>query len=254
MSSGTPPAAADLRTQEVRRLIARAQDGEKVVLATVTALDLCVLGGPKHPFFDEPVARAWLSIGKRQRTKYIDAATRHLVQRGLLLADPAGGHDYAMQPRLGVALAGRCRPGFIITAGIAGPFRPQAVLFALGDATDPLQAIIVETTVSAPAARELGPLGWCYGYTLTSIGTAAHVLADWAVEPVPDKPQTPAGTPRIIARYPPDSSSTPSASLIIRNDGTTTTLSTGQEPPRTCEPAGLPDIMLRLIEEAPYGS
>jgi hypothetical protein len=64
------------RTEAARQLIGRARDGELVDLAVVSALDLCVLGGPRHPLFDEDVARAWLGMGDRQRTKVVDSGDR----------------------------------------------------------------------------------------------------------------------------------------------------------------------------------
>ena len=54
---------APTKTEAARQLIGRARDGELVDLAVVSALDLCVLGGLRHPLFDEDVARAWLRMG-----------------------------------------------------------------------------------------------------------------------------------------------------------------------------------------------
>src|SRR6266567_3178920 len=107
--------AAAERTEAARALIDRAQD-DPVELATVSALDLCVLGAPAHPLFDEPVARAWLRLGNRQRKKFIDSVTQSMVNRGLLIGNrpqtgfQQSGGTYSLQPEMGLMLAARCRP------------------------------------------------------------------------------------------------------------------------------------------------
>jgi hypothetical protein len=60
-----PAYAAAERTAAAQHLIARAQ-AEIVDLVTVSALDLCVLDGPRQPLFEERVAHAWVKLGERQ--------------------------------------------------------------------------------------------------------------------------------------------------------------------------------------------
>ena len=76
--------AAGERTEAARHLIDRAQDG-LVDLVIVTALELCSLGGPAHPLFDQMPARAWTGLGRRQRRQVMDQAAQGLARRGLLL-------------------------------------------------------------------------------------------------------------------------------------------------------------------------
>jgi hypothetical protein len=61
-----------------------------VELVTVSALELCVLGGPRQPLFEEPVAHAWLQLGNRRRKKLIEWVTEGMVDRGLLIEGDAG--------------------------------------------------------------------------------------------------------------------------------------------------------------------
>ncbi len=78
--------AAAERTEAARQLIDRAQ-ADVVDLVTVSALELCVLGGPRHPLFEEAVARAWMQLGNRRREKVIEWVTEGMIKRGLLLED-----------------------------------------------------------------------------------------------------------------------------------------------------------------------
>jgi hypothetical protein len=86
----TPDIAATAveRTEAAQRLIDQAQDAEFVELVTISALELCVLGGPKHPRFDEAVARAWDQLGNRRRKKVMEWVTEGMVKRGLLADNP----------------------------------------------------------------------------------------------------------------------------------------------------------------------
>jgi hypothetical protein len=80
----TPDAAAAAveRTEAAIRLIEQARHSDFVELVTVSALELCVLGGPGHPLFEEPVANAWLQMGNHRRKKLIGWITEGMVKRG----------------------------------------------------------------------------------------------------------------------------------------------------------------------------
>src|SRR5581483_11877192 len=112
-------AAAAGRAEAARILIEAAQ-AEAVDLVTVSALELCALGGPKHPLFEEAAARAWGQLGGRRREKVIEWVTEGMVERGLLIEDNPRtgfwhpGRDYSLKPELGLTLAARCRPAFIV--------------------------------------------------------------------------------------------------------------------------------------------
>ena len=121
--------------------------------------------------------------------------TADLVKRGLLI-DGAPQHrtvqavtSYSFKPELGLMLAARCRPAFVVLAkGERDDLRPLS-LFALGDQADPVRAIVAEVptglppdrAVGYPDTRKLGPLGWIYRYVLVSSVNAADLLARWTM-------------------------------------------------------------------------
>ena len=150
--------AAAERTATARHLIAQAQV-EVVDLVIVSALDLCVLDGPRQPVIEERVAQAWQRMTGRQRGEVTEQVTADLVRRGLLIEDSPEyrarqpGDSYSLKPELGLTLAARCRPVFIVVAkGERRDLRPLC-LFALGDQADPVQAIVAELPAGLPPGR-----------------------------------------------------------------------------------------------------
>ena len=179
----TPDAAAAAaeRTEVAVRLIEQAQHSDFVELVTVSALELCALGGPTHPLFEEPVAHAWDQMGNLRRKKLIGWVTEGMVERGLLIEGDAGfspvskGTAYSLKPALGIALAARCRPAFIITV-TSDPSLRAPRFFALGDQDHPLRGVVVEEPAVLPAdmagdyphVKKFGPLGRMYRHVLLS--------------------------------------------------------------------------------------
>ena len=164
---------------------------------TVSALELCVLGGPRHPLFEEPVAQAWLQLGDRRREKVMEWVTEGMVERGLLHRGRPGparrtrAPTYSLNPALGIALAARCRPAFIIITETRSRHLRAPRFFALGDQDDPVRGVVVEEPAALPAdmagdfpnVKKLGPLGRFYRYVLLSQEKAAEVLAELAISP-----------------------------------------------------------------------
>ena len=224
--------AAAERTDAARNLIDQAQDG-LVDLVILTALELCALGGPAHPLFDEILARAWTRLGRRQRQQVIDQVTEELVRRGLLIdttprTSPGQPiQTCALKPELGLMLAARCRPAFVIVVQ-AEDHNPRTLrFFALGDEAEPVRGFVLEVPAGLPLDRErefpkagkLGPLGWTYRYVLVSRDTAAKILAQWTVSP----PLRPDATPLLgwlVSAWYPDRKNPAGYRLRIRGDGT----------------------------------
>ena len=117
------------RTDAARRLIARAQ-AEAVDLVTVSALEPCVLGGPRHPLFEENAARARVQLSARRRKKIIDSVTGGMAGRGMLIdscprpGSRQRGGTYSLKPAPGVMLAARCRPSPIAVIEAEGLLNP----------------------------------------------------------------------------------------------------------------------------------
>lgn len=227
-----PSVAAAERTETARHLIAQAQ-ADVVDLVTLSALELCVLDAPRHPVFDQRVAQAWTRVNDRRRRKVTEEVTAGLLRRGLLIdaaPQPTAVQDvgsYSFKPELGLMLAARCRPAFVVIAkGERDDLRPLS-LFALGDQADPVQAIVagLPTTLPPdraahhPDTRKLGPLGWIYRHVLVSTANAADLLARWTMAP-PAQPGDVAPVPYLVSAYRPDRHDPGSYHLRVRGDGT----------------------------------
>jgi hypothetical protein len=222
-----PAIAAAERSETARHLIAQAQ-AETVDLVTLSALELCVLDGPRQPLFEERVAHAWLQLGERRRRKIMEEVSAGLVGRGLLIdgspqpeiREPGG--DYGLKPELGLVLAARCRPAFIVIAvGERQGLRPLS-LFALGDQAQPVRGIVAEVPAALPAGypnpRKLGPLGWIYRYVLVSPASAAELLARWTITP-PKESGEAISTRYLVSAYRPDREKPVGYHLGVRGDG-----------------------------------
>jgi hypothetical protein len=246
------------RTDAARHLIGRAQGGELVDLAVVSALDLCALGGPRHALFDEDVARAWLKMGDRQRKKVLDSVTESMLGRGLLIdeglrtsARPRSG-TYALQPELGLMLAARCRPSFIVLVAAEDQDLRTVRLFALGDQAEPVRGFVVEMPAAppqggSPDAGKLGPLGRIYRHVLASPDQAADVLARWTISP-PRRPGTDVPGAYLVSVYHPDQATPTGRRLRVRGDGSRARVEgAGDQDAAEYDVAGLRAVMLGLI-------
>ena len=251
------------RTEAARSLITQAQ--VKVVnLVTLSAIELCVLDGPRQPLFEERVAQAWMQLGDKRRRKLMGEVSAGLVGRGLLIDDSpqpgtrGPGDDYGLKPELGLMLAARCRPSFIvIAAGERRGLRPLS-LFALGDQAQPVRGIVAELPAPLPAGspdpRKLGPLGWIYRYVLVSPSSAAELLARWTITPSTESGEA-TSTQYLVSAYRPDREHPVGYHLGVRGDGARAVVDghgTGcGEPARAEYDLGaLQAIMLELIAEA----
>lgn len=246
------------RTDAARQLIGRAQGGELVDLAVVSALDLCVLGGPRHALFDEDVTRAWLRMGDRQRRKILDSVTESMLGRGLLIdeglrtsARPRSG-SYALQPELGLMLAARCRPSFIVLVAAEDQDLRTVRLFALGDQAEPVRGFVVEMPAAPPQGRspdagKLGPLGRIYRHVLASPDQAADVLARWTISP-PRRPGAEVPGAYLVSVYHPDRKAPTGRRLRVRGDGSRARVEgAGNQDAAGYDVAGLRAVMLDLI-------
>jgi hypothetical protein len=220
-----------LDREAARNLIGQAQNG-LVDLGMVTALELCSLGGPTHPLFDKVPARAWTSLGRQQRRQVTEQATQGLGQRGLLVGTASRtGHGqpvgtYALKPELGLVLAARSRPAFVVIVQAEDRNLRTLRLFALRDQAGPVRGFVLEEP-GLPLnpgrhfadVAELGPLGWFYRYFLVSWDMAADILARWTVSP-PLQPGASACLGWLVSVWYPDRKNPPGHSLRIRGDGT----------------------------------
>jgi hypothetical protein len=251
--------AAGERAQAGRNLIDQAQDAP-VHLVMVTALELCSLGVPAHPLFDEMPARAWTRRGRLQRSQDMNQAAQGLLRRGLLIdtTSRAGPEQpvqtCAMTPELGLVLAARRRPAFAVI-GQAEDHQPRTLrLFAPGDEAEPARGFVLEEP-GLPLNPErhfaevtkLGPLGWFYRYVLLSRDMAAAALAHWTVSP-PLRPAAAASSGWLVSAWYPDRNTPPRYRLRIRGDGIKADLDgLAQGGPTQYDVEGLHAVMVDLL-------
>jgi hypothetical protein len=226
--------AAAERTDAARALFGSLTDTGHANLVTLNGAELCILGGPKHPLFWEPLATSWHRSDPEPRNRMIEACTSMMVERGLLIEESPGGKgtsdsgyapgtQFALSPELGITLAARCRPTFIISTHHTTRL-PSVNLFAIGDEATPVRGIVVEIPDAVPGTREhaesMGPLGLLFYYTLHTPGSAAEFLADWTLRPSPAK-RFQKQPPRKISLFRPGDGVTPTAELSVLGNGTT---------------------------------
>lgn len=227
------------RSDAVRELIGRAQREGELALTVLSGMDLCVLGGPGHAYFDAGLARAWQRLRPREQQKITQNRTARLVEAGQLLPGPRDGSQpagYGLSPELGVVLATRCRPSFIITTEIPGSHLYQPVMFALGDEKERLRGLVAEIPASlagggrSPKSTE--PLRVCYAYFLFTAEKAAAVLAEWTIRPVPESAGRNAEPRRVVTRYhPQDGHASIGYRVAIHGDGAQAQVETSSDTP-----------------------
>jgi hypothetical protein len=247
--------AAAERTEEARRLIDTALSDGIVSLGALGGMDLCILGGPMHPVFPQAVAQAWLALGNRARQKLIDDRTAGMAKTGMLTPPPSGGHGYALAPDVGLVLAARCRPAFVVTASTGPHMRPMC-FFALSDQDEPVRGLVIEVPSPPPDRRKfpqhkkLGPLGWIYSYALVTPDKAAYMLAEHVSSPPSGAPAGPGQPPYVVTRYRAGDGLRPAAELSVVGDGTIVRV-TGGSTDGEYDKAALQQILLGLFS---YGT
>lgn len=226
-STGSTGSTAGQRTEAARDLLARAAH-EPVELVVLTGMDLCVLGAPKQVLCEEKLAAAWLGQSARRRRKAMELTTESLARRGLLRAQGSRPQDagtepdtdtdtdthtdtYAMDPALGLVLAARSRPGFVVVTALGTAEARTPRMYALGDETgalDTAPVVVVELPESAPPGHgaglaRMGVLGRLYRYVLVARDTAADWLAEWADQPAPESVRAKDGhvPARLVSAY-----------------------------------------------------
>jgi AcrR family transcriptional regulator len=149
-------------------------------------------GGPRHDRFhddaggsDLPAPRSphhgTASIPEDQ-IKIIEDRASQMIERGLLIErSPGQAYDplarYAVSPKLGILLAARRNPAYIITSTVS-PRQAPLTLLAVGDEAAPVRAIVLEVP-SPPAGNGKGnpalePLSWQFNHRLVTKTLPVH--------------------------------------------------------------------------------
>jgi hypothetical protein len=242
---------AATHTGQARALFATLASGsdEPVVLTTLSGADLSVLGGMSW----EALATSWNQLKPEERSKIVEARTTQMIERGLLIEEaPGQGYDphayYAVGPKLGIALAARFNPTFIITSTVS-PKQAPLTLFAVGDATTRVRGIVMEVPSLIPGKEKetlrWGPLSWQFNHLLVTQDFAGEYLAEWTLRNVPSNAFH-KKTPRTVALYRPGEGAAPTAELAVLGNGTTARV-TGQGIDGEFDMIALRAIMLDLL-------
>lgn len=255
-------AGAEGRTQAARQLFDQAQN-ETVELVVLTAMELCTLGAPKQVLFDEAVTRAWLDLAKRRRRKIMELTTEGLVNRGLLMAadtvrqsGTAEQDDYALDPALGIVIAARSRPAFVVTTEVSGTPVRAPRMYGIGDDKKRVRGIVAELPIQRPPGdfpylEKMGVLGRFYRYVLVSGATAADELAEWVDKPAPEATRAKDGRlpSRSVSAYRHDEGHDFSGTTVaFRHDGERARLVVnGTEDGKAYDRAGLRGLMNDLM-------
>ena len=243
------------RTAEAAALFAELSggSGEPIVLTTLSGADLCVLGRQDGPVAWEALARSWGRLKPEERNKIIESRVGQMLERGLLIPEsPGQANDaltrYAVNAKLGIALAAQANPTFVITSSFSSKQAPL-ILFALGDATAPVRGVVMEVPSLIPGKEketlEWGPLSWQFNHLLVTVDFAAQYLTEWTLR------STPANTlrkraARTVTLYRPGEGGTPTAELAVVGDGTTARV-TGAGVSGEYDSAGLRAVLLDLF-------
>jgi hypothetical protein len=216
---------AKLLGAPVSALIRGLDDNTYLPLPPLCGADLCVLGDPEHQVFWEPLANAWLGLAAPARTQLIESRTRSLVNRALLIDETQGigyspGASFTCAPELGILLAARRRPSFIVATHPSKRL-PSVSYFALGDESNPVRAIVQEIP-DIPDCEDLtrawGPLSLVFCYRMCTPAAAAGFLARWALKPLPAEPgQEP--SPRTVTLLRPGKTTSVPHQLAVHSDG-----------------------------------
>jgi hypothetical protein len=173
------PAFSDPRQTDVaavRKILDTVTETGKVAkLPTMGAAELYALGALTHPLLDEFALSWWNARPDRE------SAARwgydHMVKRNMI--DPATGR---VHPQLGVILAARARPAFIVVQRLRPDGNPGPSRFlGIADETAGLRAVLGEATAPI-VSKENEAAGPVYIYELSSPPKAARLLAELTAE------------------------------------------------------------------------
>jgi hypothetical protein len=171
------PAFSDPRQQDVSAvreiLDVVGASGKEAKLPVMATAELAALGAlADDPLIDAHALEWWIS--QPDQETLARQAYDHLAQRKLI--DPATGR---VHPQLGLILAGRGRPAFILICRERPDAEPNMMhLFGIADETAGLRAVLIEGVLP----MQLKWAGPAYDYVLSSAPKVSRDLAKWAAE------------------------------------------------------------------------
>jgi hypothetical protein len=168
------PAFSDARQQDVAAVRAAldhaATSGQTAKLPMMAAAELRALGALSHPLVDAQTLSWWNAQADREalaRDAYDHLASRKLIDK----------ETGRISPPLGLILAGRARPAFILICRETPAAEPNRLrVYGIAEEPGVLRAVLVEAALPTTLAWA-GP---AYEYALTGVTQAGRKLAAWA--------------------------------------------------------------------------
>jgi hypothetical protein len=192
------PAFSDDRQQDVAAVRAALDEvaaGKMAELPIMSSAELCALGALSHPVLDASALAWWSSQADKEKL----ARLAYAVMGRRKLLDPDTGR---VSPPLGLVLAGRSRPAFVLLTRDKPAAEPRAIRrYGIADESG-TRAVLAERTQPNPGAWT-GPV---YRFLLAGVEPEAAALAEWAA----------GGKHRTLDLYRPGSGTTsPSERLVV---------------------------------------
>lgn len=213
-------------------------DFEGSKLSSLLAIHLLVFAGTGQALLDAPVRDAWIGLNPMQKWQ-----VRRLAMRGRALGW-TGENDQTRQkpglhPYVGLIMAARINPRFVVTVGKRGSTRGIRV-FAMDNGHDSTDCYIMEEPDFSAEDRHKSatPLDWRYRYWLLARPFLATYLANYSA--VTDEEGSDfAEEPRVMSLYrPPVTDKNMVTSLDVHGAGSTAkVLRNGPDAPESGQPA-----------------
>ncbi len=181
MTSAPDPRQADVAA--ARALLDQVDRDGAVRLPAMSTAELCTLGAMQSSLIDQDAWNWWTGKAESERDALSAATLKFLTHRKLLDPPGPGTDDPAaenvmlrVRPDLGVILAGRTRPAFIVLSRDGANGAPRDMrLYGISDQEYGLRAVLAEEATH----RQAEWMGPAYLYLLASPAEAAMSLVRW---------------------------------------------------------------------------
>lgn len=256
MTSAPDPRQADVAA--ARALLDQASRDGAVQLPAMSAAELCTLGAMQASLIDEDAWNWWTGKAEAEREALSSATLKFLTHRKLLdPPDPASEGPAAenvalrVRPDLGVILAGRTRPAFIVLSREGAEGTPRDMrLYGIADEEYGLRAVLAEEATHRNA-EWMGP---AYLYLLASPAEAAMSLVRWINRPAGRTLRR--RPPKVVDVYRANVGDGPARDHIeVTREGpagyrvTRTRAGQPAEPPADCDETGLHRLLTAVMTD-----
>ena len=213
------PRQADV--DAVQALLDQVERDGAVQLPALSAAELGAVGAMRASLVDDQARSWWTAMAGGERATLSATALQFLVHRRLLVPPEPGAGDDAervaleVQPLLGVILAGRTRPAFVVLRREGTGGAPDRMrLYGIADEARGLRCVLAEEATG----KQVEGLGPGYLYVLASTAEAIRSLIRW-IGRAPVRVTTDADQASVIEVYRPDTGAGPARRRILVTRG-----------------------------------